>query len=125
MGAIAGMPCWWCPWIHDVALLVRAATKGIFFVIPNKFSDSTFSPEAIQKQLQRTILAKEEKHPAARYSDPEQLAQWNRQQAKKFPSMFQLERRLAFLCSRTTADVLRDERFDLIPMFDHGAWPRN
>lgn len=129
--SIQDLPVWWCPWVHDVALMVLAAMKGLFSVIPDRVDDLIFSPKAVQRRFYTSLAADPSLHPSApvpsavRQSTPEQLRVWTERQAAHFPSMFQLERRLAFLCSQATKDVPSEVRFDCIPMFDHGGWPRN
>jgi hypothetical protein len=122
--ALKDMPVWWCPWIHDVGLLIEAATSGLFSVVPDRTRHPMFSPEALQKSMYSSLLA-EKCLPAARRSSPEHVTLWLFQQAQKFPTLNQLERRLAFLCSKATIDYADENRFDCIPMFDHGGWPRN
>jgi hypothetical protein len=125
LGAVYDLPVWWCPWIHDAALLVQAATEGLFSVIPNRSNHAIFSPNSVQQFLNSSIVSKEDSVLAVKQSSPEHVNQWSERQALKFPSLNQLERRLAFLCSQATADVNNEARFDCIPMFDHGGWPRN
>ena len=125
MGVLQSMPVWWCPWIHDLALLVQAATGGLFSVIPNRAHHAIFSPKALQEYLYSSFVAEEQALPAFKQTPPEQVAAWTEQQAKKFPSLNQLERRMAFLCSRATAEVESEARFDNLPFFDHGGLPRN
>jgi hypothetical protein len=132
-GAMQDMPVWWCPWVHDVCLVLRAATHGLFAVLPNRSDDLIFGPDLVQRHLVASLLAAKSnpkassiKFPAAvRHSSEEELSAWAERQAFRFPSLFQLERRIAFVCSQATVDVTNEDRFDSIPMFDHGGWPRN
>jgi hypothetical protein len=123
MGDLEGMPVWWCPWIHDVALLVQAATHGLFSVTQNRSEHPIFSPSALQEHLSSSFIANA-KAPTRRTSR-EDITAWTEEQSRIFPGLNQLERRLAFLCSKATAEVEDESRFDNIPMFDHGGWPRN
>jgi hypothetical protein len=125
MGALEGMPVWWCPWIHDVALLVQAGTAGLFSIVQNRSNHVLFSPEALQQYLYSSFVADERTLPASKHTPPEQVTAWTERQANTFPSLNQLERRLAFLCSQATAGIESEVRYDNLPMFDHGGWPRN
>jgi hypothetical protein len=108
------MPVWWCPWIHDIALLLHAASHGLFSLIRDRSDHSVFSKGAIETLL-RAEVAK---------SDTEETSKWCEQNAISFPSMYQVERRLGLLCGEATKDLSSEFRFDYIPMFDHGGWPR-
>ena len=125
MCALEGMPVWWCPWIHDVALLVQAATDGLFSIVRNRSDHVIFSPKALQQYLYSSFVANERTLPAYKHTPPEQVAAWTERQANMFPSLNQLERRLAFLCSQATVGIDTAVRYDNLPMFDHGGWPRN
>lgn len=125
MGNVDGMPVWWCPWIHDVALLLHSATHGLFSVIANRDDHAIFSPRSLQQYLHSFVFAEGLSLRGAGNSPPEQVAAWTEVQAATFPSLFQLERRLGSLCGEATTDIQSEFRFDYIPMFDHGGWPRN
>lgn len=124
MRALEGMPVWWCPWIHDLALLVEAATGGLFSVVPTRGEHFIFSPEAIQRFQASSILGGRKGVCPAKFT-PSDQTRWIERQSHQFPTLNQLERRLAFLCSQATTDVDSDDRYDNLPMFDHGGWPRN
>jgi hypothetical protein len=121
--SIEDMPHWWCPRIHDTCFLVQAAKKGLFAVIPDRASHSIFSADAVESRLYQSLC--KSKDQVVQRSTPAQIARWTRRQAQRFPTLNQLERRLAFLCARVTSNVMSEKRFDCIPMFDHGGWPRN
>jgi len=123
MGQLQGMPVWWCPWIHDPAILFQASTRGLFSVITERSSHTVFSLEALRQFLYKSVGA--HSLSAVQHSSPEQISAWVAHQANNFPSLNQLERRLGSLCSLLTADLQCEARFDSIPMFDHGAWPRD
>jgi hypothetical protein len=126
MGSLQGLPVWWCPWIHDVALLLQAATRGLFSVVPERESHGIFSPTSLTGFLRSTVAASNRSLPTVGFTPPYQIDEWIRQQACRFPSINQLERRLAFMSSQITADVRdNDNRYNNLPMFDHGGWPRN
>ncbi|GKY90687.1 hypothetical protein MPSEU_000042100 [Mayamaea pseudoterrestris] len=123
--ALKDMPVWWRPSVHDVGLVIQAATCGLFSVIPDRESHELFSRASAVKYLQSIMVERELASTVARHSTTEQLSLWTRKQAQKFPSLYQQERRLAFVCSRVTVGCSDGNRFDCIPMFDHGGWPRN
>jgi hypothetical protein len=126
MGSLQGLPVWWCPWIHDVALLLQAATEGLFSVVPDRAGHGIFSPTSLSGFLRSTVAASNRSLPTVGFTPPNQIDEWIRQQANRFPSLNQLERRLAFMSSQITADVRDSEhRYNNLPMFDHGGWPRN
>jgi hypothetical protein len=125
LGGLDDMPVWWCPWIHDVALLAQAATDGLFSVLPARSEHALFSEKAVQQYLYSSFVAKGALPPARR-TPPEKVTAWIQGQSRVFPSLYQIERRLAFLCSMSTARAENEgDRFVNVPMFDHGGWPRN
>lgn len=115
-----GLPLWWCPWVHDVAVLAHAATRGLFSVLEDRHQDGgIFSRLRTVQTLESTLPSDLTKR-----SSTEDLDEWTEIHAKDFPSLNVLERRLAFLCSRATSEVEGGLRFDNFPMFDSGGWPR-
>ena len=126
MGSLDDMPVWWCPWIHDIALLSQAATDGLFSILPNRSKHFLFSEKAVEQYLYSSFVANEGALPSARRTPPDKVTEWIQSQSKLFPSVNQIERRLALLCSiATTQAENEDDRFVNVPMFDHGGWPRN
>jgi hypothetical protein len=124
-----GLPVWWCPWIHDAALLVHASTRGLYSILKDRKSEentSPFSRKTIVQHMYATFLA-ENALPSSitEGSPPEDSTSWIELQASDFPTVNVLERRLAFLCARATEHLSGNERYDNLPMFDHGSWPRN
>jgi len=122
-----GLPLWWCPWVHDVALLVYASVRGLFAIIDDRKNgrvQGVFSREAITRSMYSFFVS----HPLPRNildrSAPGDVNDWIDLHAEEFPPVFVLERRLAFLCSQATAVLEGEMRFDNLPMFDHGGWPR-
>jgi hypothetical protein len=125
MNSVNTMPVWWCPWVHDVALLVRAATNGLLSLLHHRTDDSVFSINAVGNFL-RSTLENQSVALARHTSSPELLEEWIRLEAGKFPTLLQIERRLAFLCCKATAEAPDPgDRFVVLPMFDHGGWPRD
>jgi hypothetical protein len=124
MGQLEGMPCWWCPWKHDVALLFQAATQGLFSILHERSDHFLFAPAAVREFLASLDSTNHFHFETSRFPESA-LEKWIQYQSSCFPSLNQLERRLGSLCALLTASSDHAVRFDLIPMFDHGAWPRN
>jgi hypothetical protein len=121
MGHLDDWPVWWCPWIHDVALMFHAATGGLFSVLADRSASPIFSQSAVLEHIHsRCITGRSNFHLSS-----SEMSEWTRRQADSFPSVYQIERRLGLLCGLATVDVDSEVRFDFIPMFDHGGWPRN
>ncbi|CAJ1952232.1 unnamed protein product [Cylindrotheca closterium] len=123
-----GLPVWWCPWIHDAALLVHASSRGLFSILQDRHSKtqtSAFSVKTIRQHMYSVFVA-ESALPSSilEESPPEDSTSWIELQSKEFPSMHVLEQRLAFLCAEASATLDADEVYDCLPMFDHGSWPR-
>lgn len=125
MDSADNLPVWWCPWVHDVALLVRTATNGVFAILYDRSRDTVFSEGAVGAFL-RTSLENQPFPFANHLSSPELLDEWIQYESAKFPTLLQLERRLAFLSAKASADAPDlEDRFVALPMFDHGGWPRD
>ena len=130
---MVGLPVWWCPWIHDAALLVHAATRGLFSIIEDRRSENTaslsvaFSQSSIRKHMESTFLSGDSELPqSVIHSSPDDTQKWIEHHAQDFPTANIMERRLAFLCAKATEGLADNQaRYDNLPMFDHGAWPRN
>lgn len=135
-----GLPLWWCPWIHDLALLVTAATKGLFRMLQDGGDDDDndnggpslgiFTHGAIVQTMFTTFVGTEENGLPKFIMDqsaPNDINDWIELHSKNFPTANVVERRLAFLCSQATCtlkNIEQQQRYDLLPMFDHGGWPR-
>jgi hypothetical protein len=124
--SLSEMPVWWCPWIHDVALMLHAATHGLLSIMKDRSEHEVFSTVAIEAFLSSNWKMSSDSTSLCPTINPsnEESSNWLKQQSKVFPSMYQLERRLGLFCSELTVDLENDYRFDYIPMFDHGGWPR-
>lgn len=122
-----GLPIWWCPWIHDLALLIFVATRGIFALFREREEDLVFSRQAIIQHMYSNFVAEENVLPRSivDQSPPEDVTTWIEHQAHDFPTPNVLERRLALVCAHATVDIDSEDRYVDIPMFDHGGWPRN
>jgi hypothetical protein len=118
------MPIWWCPWIHDIALLLHSATNGLLSLIRGRTDHPIFSTRAIENFLHSKVASDKSMFHITDNLDNENVTNWCERQATTFPTLYQLERRLGLFCSELTVDVSDERRFDYIPMFDHGGWPR-
>lgn len=143
---LGSLPVWWCPWIHDLALLVYAATCGLFAVIIDRNRKSeryethrVFGKDAVRAHIRRVFLdGRDGVKPALprsflKGSSEEAKEMWLEMHAYQFPGVHVIERRLAFICAELTAKAasmsarnkMAEWRYDNLPMFDHGGWPRN
>ena len=127
-----GLPIWWCPWIHDTALLINASTRGLFSILKDLEAESdreeffVFSREAIKQHIKRTFFTDETIPRLIKdTSSVDDTDSWIENYTNEFPSLNVIERRLAFLCAKATEDVEGGYHFDNLPMYDHGGWPRN
>ncbi|KAL3944902.1 MAG: hypothetical protein SGBAC_000993 [Bacillariaceae sp.] len=123
-----GLPVWWCPWIHDAALLVHSSSNGLFSLLQDRHSTkqtSAFSRKTIRQHMYSVFVA-ENALPSSilEESPPEDSTSWIELQSNEFPSIHVLEQRLAFLCAQASETLGTDQVYDCLPMFDHGSWPR-
>lgn len=130
-GSMGDLPIWWCPEVHDLGLLVHAATRGLFSILGDRktgIPNSVFCTETVKQHVYTTfVLADEAKSKQmGNNAFTDDVSAWVEEQSLQFPSANALERRLGLLCSQATAHLGNDiVRFDNLPMFDHGGWPRN
>ena len=127
-----GLPIWWCPWIHDTALLINASTRGLFSILKDLEAESdrkevfVFSREAIKQHIKRTFFTDETIPRLIKdTSSVDDTNSWIENYTNEFPSLNVIERRLVFLCAKATEDLEGGYHFDNLPMYDHGGWPRN
>lgn len=139
---LVGLPIWWCPWIHDLALLMYAATYGLFAVIIDKsqnrerfMNHRVFGTDAVETHIRTIFLdGLDGLKPALPQSilngaPSKEKEAWLQMHAKQFPEVNVIERRLAFICSELTATAagmnarnkMAEWRFENFPMFDHGG----
>jgi hypothetical protein len=124
MGYLRDMPIWWCPWVHDTALLVQVASGGVFSILKNRIEHPIFKPKSVEDFFLAKLNDTSNTSLPVRNTDSQKATAWAKKHSNDFPSLFQLERRLAHLCSKATVGAHDDYRYDSVPMFDHGAWPR-
>jgi hypothetical protein len=122
------LPVWWCPEIHDLGLLIHAATRGLFSILVDRNSHScpgVFSLDMIKQHLCTRFVSNSALTNVFSNVSKDDVSDWMEDQARQFPSANTLERRLGLLCSVATAHLGDDIlRYDSLPMWDHGSWPR-
>ena len=118
-----GIPVWWCPWIHDLGLLVHAALYGlgsITTVLPLQQS-------YIERHVRETFIdGTADRKPALPkcfldQASKEEIDAWVDMHSKQFPTFHVVEHRLALICSHLTVGT--DVQYDPVPMFDEFGWP--
>jgi hypothetical protein len=111
------LPLWWNPQIHDLALLVYVATGGLFSLFLTREGTVFDSKGVVKDQVE--AIAKQ------LLGSQDDIHEFVKVECSKFPSPNILERRLALLCAEATKFLDNETRYDHLPMFDHGGWPRN
>jgi len=118
-----GIPVWWCPWIHDLGLLVHAALYGlgsITTVLPLQLS-------LIKQHVRETFVdGTSDRKPFLPkcfldQATREEINAWVEMHSEQFPTFHVVEHRLALMCSQLTVGT--DAQYDNVPMFDEGGWP--
>jgi hypothetical protein len=118
------LPLWWCPWIHDLGMLVNVATFGLSGIWnPHQ---GVFTAQSIQQFIHKFFIDNKTQDELP-FADQNEVQEWIQEQSQQAPSSNTLERRLAYVCSLATQhlDSSHTARYDHLPMFDHGGWPRN
>jgi len=128
---LSELPIWWCPWIHDLAVLINASTCGLFAL----FGEGTprvhpaleriFSQEGIRQHI-RTLFESGRAMPQSYQSQARgnhDMESWIEDQAREFPTPQVCEQRLASICFALTKGHEEEVLYDHVPMWDHGAWP--
>lgn len=150
-GGMDGLPLWWCPWVHDVAILVHAAAHGLFAIIQDRNDESklrkmgsVFERNTLERYIGTVFVeGMEGRSPALprcflNKSTAVELDIWVKAQARQFPSAHVLERRMALISAEMTKDMVTAANatgssgssevscvYQNFPMFDHGGWPTN
>jgi hypothetical protein len=120
----AGVPVWWCPWIHDLGLLVHAAFYGLESAVTQL---PTLQRPFVQRHVREVFVeGTNEKKPVLPrsfldHASKEEIDAWVDVHSVQFPTPNVIERRLALLCSRLTRNT--SAHYDDVPMFDGGGWP--
>lgn len=118
-----GVPVWWCPWIHDLGLLVHAALYGLGSITNVLPLQQSF----IEQHVRETFIdGTADRKPALPKCFLDQLSKedidaWVQTHSKQFPTFHVVEHRLALICSHLTVGT--DYQYDNVPMFDEGGWP--
>jgi len=117
-----GTPKWWRQ-SHDLWLLFEATRHGLFSMIPNRSSIEAFRPESSVSLVEDSFAPTSRGW--LRHFAMGKAEQWVHGQASYFPSLRWIERRLSFICTAATRNIENEDRYNNLPMFDHGGWPRN
>jgi hypothetical protein len=67
-GSMDDLPVWWCPEIHDLGLLVHAATCGLFLILGDckaGITNGVFCPRTIK---QRSLVIAKQVSPMASFA---------------------------------------------------------
>ena len=114
-----GVPFWWCPWIHDLELMVQCALHGLGS-IPTALASE--QQHMIRKHIQEIFVQGHSPvlpRAVLNSASQEEIDYWIGEQAKQFPSADIVEHRLALISSSLTAG--KSAQYDSIPMFDKGG----
>jgi len=138
-----GVPMWWCPWVHDLALIEYASMFGILSIMRDRrrnydrLSQAGISNALDHSEIKRHISnmmgdCKEEHEPKKSSQSPpnvvggiltpSELEQFIEDQSLYFPTSDVLERRLIFICGSLSKMIKEDSNvqfrvFDF-PIFD-------
>lgn len=101
-----GMPVWWCPWIHDIALMVGCLKHG-YLNLEKILTDeeSPFFFENLEQHIYRVFVYGTATHaPAAAgvFSSPEEAREWVSKATLVFPLPYELENHLMQVLSELT-----------------------
>lgn len=126
--SLYGLPVWWCPWIHDLALLVGTAKCGLLSIDEMQTPDlgiDQITKVSIAKHI-RKVFVNEKKLPSHMNENTTSVNEWIQRESCKFPSALTVERRISIICSKLSEMYLRKLKnvcYTEIPFFDQGAWP--
>mmetsp|Transcript_14219 Transcript_14219/g.29472 ORF Transcript_14219/g.29472 Transcript_14219/m.29472 type:complete len:2502 (-) Transcript_14219:1540-9045(-) len=119
------LPVWWCPWLHDIALIVQVATKGLFSITGTRNDHPIFAPAPVEAFLRSSLTSSGSSLPGSNHTSPAKVDDWIWRESLKFPNLQQIERRLSLVCDIVTSTVTEGpDRYCNLPMFDHGGFPR-
>jgi hypothetical protein len=101
-----GVPVWWCPWIHDLGMMVGYMKHG-YMALEAICKDPVlpFTSQAVSNHVCRTFLyGSSTCPPAARgmFNTPDEALTWARSCSQLFPDQFTLENRLVKILSDLT-----------------------
>merc|ERR1712194_132723 len=118
-----GIPVWWCPWIHDLGLLVHAALYGLASITTVLPLQQSF----IEQHVRETFIdGTPDRTPSLPrcfldQASKEETDAWVEMHSKQFPTFHVVEHRLALVCAHLTVGT--SSQYDNVPMFDEGGWP--
>ncbi|KAL7473004.1 hypothetical protein ACHAXS_013390 [Conticribra weissflogii] len=121
---MTGVPVWWCPWIHDLLLLVHAALLGLTSLVSElPVSLHPLIEKHIRDIFINGVNGEKPALPSSflNNSSNEDLEAWVQIHAKQYPTPNIIEHRLALICSQLTIGT--PAQYDDVPMFDEGGWP--
>jgi len=132
-----GLPVWWCPHIHDLAMIVCVVNHGLFSIFELRnlesrksfLAVSIFGKEAIAQHVRLVFVEGFEGKKPILSADvvskltPAELNQWIQRQSTHFPSEETIEKRIALVASQFTSPhvgVGIDKKmvYYNLPMFD-------
>lgn len=101
-------PVWWCPWIHDVALLIGCLKHGYMALEAIMLDpELPFFRPTLQDHIRRVFLVGFEGMPPAAppgsFRDGWEAEMWVQQVSLMMPDMRDLENRMLFVLTRVTA----------------------
>lgn len=113
----------WCPWIHDLGLLVHAALYGLSSITKVLPLQQSLIQEHVRATFVDGTIGQKPALPKS-FLDQASKAEvdaWVEMHSKQFPTFDVIENRLAQICSRLTVGT--NVQYDNVPMFDTGGWP--
>lgn len=110
------VPVWWCPWIHDLGLMVYTAFHGFEATVSEL---PHLQQPFIEQHIREVFLNNKNIYLPRCFVDnatTDELNIWIKTHAEQFPTFVAIERRLAFLCSELTRDT--EVQYDNVPIYD-------
>ncbi len=113
----------WCPWIHDLWLLVHTALNGLGSITTVPPLQQTFVEQHVRKTFVEGTADRKPALPQCLLdgASKDQIDAWVEMHSTQFPTFHVVEHRLALICSHLTVGT--DAQYDNIPMFGEGGWP--
>lgn len=114
-----GVPFWWCPWIHDLELMVQCALHGLGSI---PIALASEQQRMIKKHIREIFVQGQSPvlpQAVLNSASQEEMDHWIGEHAKQFPSADIVEHRLALISSSLTAG--KSVQYDSVPMFDKGG----
>uniref|UniRef100_A0A7S1B9C3 Uncharacterized protein n=2 Tax=Corethron hystrix TaxID=216773 RepID=A0A7S1B9C3_9STRA len=127
--SVIELPVWWCPWVHDLALLVGTASFGLLSLKKMRtpgLGIAQITKPAIEKFI-REVFVEGKKLPRHILKCSDAVETWVEEEKHKFPSAMTVERRISMMCSKLSEKYAHkidgDSCYNELPFFDQGAWP--